>query len=235
MEEVSKKQGRTIIFVSHNISAVLQLTSRAVVLDKGCVIFNGTTEKAVELYAGAVGDSTVFFPVESLPRKNRGTGTVCFISFRFDRPLPIFSSDENFQFLAKVWAHEASPRIRFSMTIFTSEGTPVGTCFGPEIYGMRRGEETEFEISIPAPRLAPGRYCCGVSVGKGNPRIGMVEFDTILDVMSFEVRAEEGDGGTVAEWMRGWGPVVLPDLEYRSAPLSHSFETVANGSKIFSV
>ncbi|MGH7979181.1 MAG: ABC transporter ATP-binding protein, partial [Limisphaerales bacterium] len=75
MQEVSRNQGRTVLFVSHNMSAVLQLTTRAVVLDKGCVIFNGPTEKAVEEYAGAIGnDSTVFFPVENAPRKYAGTG-----------------------------------------------------------------------------------------------------------------------------------------------------------------
>jgi lipopolysaccharide transport system ATP-binding protein len=232
MEEVSRKQGRTVLFVSHNLSAVLQLTTRAVVLDKGRVIFNGPTEKAVEHYAGAVGDSTVVFPVENVPRKYRGTGAVRFVSFRFDRPLPIFSPGEHFQFIAKVRAHEQAPRIRFSMTIFTPEGIPVGTCFGTEQPGPRRGEEVEFEISIPHPHLAPGHYCCGVSVGKGDYRVGMVDFDTILDTLTFEVRPEEGDGGTVAEWLRGWGPVMLPNLKYRPLAHSHPLKTAVNGSQM---
>lgn len=232
MEEVSKKQGRTVLFVSHNLSAVLQLTTRAVVLDKGGVIFTGPTEKAVERYAGAVGDSTVLFPVENLPRKYSGTGAVRFLSFRFDRPLPIFSPGENFGFVAKVRAREHAPRIRFSMTIFTPEGTPVGTCFGAEQSGLRRGEEMEFEISIPRPPLAPGHYCCGVSVGKGDHRVGMVDFDTILDTLAFEVRAEEGDGGTVAEWSRGWGPIVFPALKYRPALRASSFEIKKGDSEM---
>jgi lipopolysaccharide transport system ATP-binding protein len=92
----------------------------------------------------------------------------------------------------------------------------------------------EFEISLPSPRLAPGNYCCGVSVGKGDHRSGMVDFDTILDVMPFEVRAEEGDGGTVAEWNRGWGPVVLPELKYRPASPPSSFEIVKDDQEMLS-
>lgn len=233
MQEVSQNHGRTVLFVSHNMSAVLQLTTRAVVLDKGRVIFNGPTEQAVEHYAGALGsDSTVFFPVENLPRKFRGTGAARFISFRFDRPVPIFSPDENFQFIARVRANENMPRIRFSMTIFTPEGVPVGTCFGAERPGLRRGNEAEFEISIPRPRLAPGRYCCGVSVGKGDNRVGMVDFDTVLDTMAFEVRPEEGDGGTVAEWARGWGSIVLPNLNCRPMPPHGSFEPRLDDSEM---
>jgi lipopolysaccharide transport system ATP-binding protein len=236
MEEVSRNHGRTVLFVSHNMSAVLQLTTRAVVLDKGKVLFNGPTEKAVEQYAGAIGnDSTVFFPVEKLPRKYRGTGVAHFLSFRFDRPLPIFSPDEDFQFVAKVRAHENIQRLRFSMTIFTPEGTPVGTCFGTERPGLRRGEEMEFEISIPRPRLAPGHYCCGISIGKGDHRVGMVDFDTILDTLSFEIRAEEGDGGTVAEWARGWGSVVLPELKYRPLATPSRLEIMEENSEMLEV
>jgi lipopolysaccharide transport system ATP-binding protein len=227
MQEVSRKQGRTVLFVSHNMSAVMQLTTRAVVLDKGCVIFNGPTEKAVEAYAGAIGnDSTVFFPVEDVPRKYTGSGAARFVSFRFDRAMPIFSSDEDFQFIARVRARENVPRIRFSMTIFTPEGIPVGTCFSPERSGLRQGEEVEFEICMPRPRLAHGHYCCGISAGKGDHRNGMVDFDTVLDTLPFEVRREEGDGGTLAEWPRGWGSVVLPDLECR--PARQSFDALAN-------
>jgi len=233
MQEVSRNHGRTVLFVSHNMSAVLQLTSRAVVLDKGRVIFCGPTEKAMEHYAGAAGsDSTVFFPVENLPRKYRGTATMRFISFRFDRPVPIFAPDEEFQFIARVRANETAPRLRFSMTIFTGEGTPVGTCFSAERSGLRHGEEMEFEIAIPRPRLAPGRYCCGVSIGKGDHRVGMVDFDTVLDTLSFEVRSEEGDGGTVAEWPRGWGPIVLPDLKCRPALAAAPFNSTMNSSEI---
>jgi lipopolysaccharide transport system ATP-binding protein len=228
MQEVSRNQGRTVLFVSHNMSAVLQLTTRAVVMDKGRVIFNGPTEKAVEEYAGTIGtDSTVFFPVENTPRKYPGTGAARFISFRFDRGMPIFSPGEDFHFIARVRAHETLPQLRFSMTVFTTEGVPIGTCFSAERTGLPNGDEMELEISLPRPRLAPGRYCCGVSVGKGDHRVGMVDFDTVLDTLTFEVRREEGDGGTLAEWPRGWGSIILPDLRCRPAP-SPSFEALAN-------
>lgn len=235
MQEVSRNHGRTVLFVSHNMSAVLQLTTRAIVLDKGTVIFNGPTQQAVEQYAGTLGnDSTTFFPVDHLPRKYRGSGAMHFVSFRFDRSLPVFSPDEEFQFIARVRANDGEPRLRFSMTIFTAEGAPVGTCFGAECSGPRRGEELEFQVSIPRPHLAPGRYYCGVSIGKGNYRVGMVDFDTVLDTMPFEVRPEEGDGGTVAEWSHGWGPVILPSLRYRPIlPTSH--EEAVNTSEMLPI
>jgi lipopolysaccharide transport system ATP-binding protein len=44
------KQGRTILFVSHNMGAVQQLCSKCVVLEKGAVIFSGKTNEAIAQY-----------------------------------------------------------------------------------------------------------------------------------------------------------------------------------------
>lgn len=235
MQEVSQNQGRTVLFVSHNLAAVMQLTARGIVLDKGRVRFNGPTEQAVERYAGIVsGNSTVFFPVENLPRKYRGTEEARFVSFRFDRSVPIFSPDEDFTFIAKVRAHEDAPRVRFSMTIFTGEGVPVGTCFGAERPGLHGGDEVDFEICIPHPRLAPGHYYCGISVGKGDNRSAQVDYDTVLDTLAFEVRSEEGEQGTMAYWSRGWGPVVLPNLRYQPLEKTVELELETNGKAVLS-
>ncbi|HEY3760385.1 MAG TPA: ABC transporter ATP-binding protein [Verrucomicrobiae bacterium] len=235
MEEVSRNQGRTVLFVSHNMAAVVQLTNRAIVMEKGRVRFNGPTDEAVKGYAGIVSaEATTFFPVEKLHRKYRGTEAVRFISFRFDRAIPVFEPDENFTFVARVCAREDSPRLRFSMTIFSSEGAPVGSCFGPERSGLRRGDEADFIISIPQPRLAPGHYYCGISVGKGDNRTAQVDYDTVLDTMAFEVRPEEGESGTVAHWSRGWGPVVLPNLKYQPLAKLSGLEMETSGQAVLS-
>lgn len=42
--------GRTVLFVSHNMSAILRLTEQAIVLDKGRVVYNAPTREAVDYY-----------------------------------------------------------------------------------------------------------------------------------------------------------------------------------------
>ena len=50
MREVAENEHRTILYVSHNMRTVRQLCDRCIVLDHGKVIFDGDTEKAIELY-----------------------------------------------------------------------------------------------------------------------------------------------------------------------------------------
>jgi lipopolysaccharide transport system ATP-binding protein len=49
MRDVSKG-GRTVLFVSHNMAAVKSLTTRGIVLSRGRVVFNGTTDEAIHAY-----------------------------------------------------------------------------------------------------------------------------------------------------------------------------------------
>ena len=49
LDEVSK-QGRTIFFVSHNLSAVSRLCNRALVLDKGQLVFDGDVYEGIAFY-----------------------------------------------------------------------------------------------------------------------------------------------------------------------------------------
>ncbi len=44
------QQGRTVLFVSHNMSAILRLTNEAIVLNKGKLVMRAPTQQAVDFY-----------------------------------------------------------------------------------------------------------------------------------------------------------------------------------------
>ncbi len=50
MDDVSKKEGRTVLFVSHNMAAVRNLCGRCLLLKHGCIAVDAPTEKAIETY-----------------------------------------------------------------------------------------------------------------------------------------------------------------------------------------
>ena len=53
MEQVAR-QGRTVLFVSHNMAAIQALCSRAILLEEGKVVFNGAQDEAVRAYIASV-------------------------------------------------------------------------------------------------------------------------------------------------------------------------------------
>lgn len=50
MGEVSTGEGRTVLFVSHNMASVKQLCKKGIVLDKGSIGYNGSVENAIQFY-----------------------------------------------------------------------------------------------------------------------------------------------------------------------------------------
>ena len=50
MNDVAKGEGRTVLFVSHNMAAVKNLCTRGVVLQNGMLAYDGSTDEAVNYY-----------------------------------------------------------------------------------------------------------------------------------------------------------------------------------------
>jgi lipopolysaccharide transport system ATP-binding protein len=54
MGDVSRQEGRTVLFVSHNLDAVARICNRGLLLQDGRIVFSGLAGEAVEQYAGTV-------------------------------------------------------------------------------------------------------------------------------------------------------------------------------------
>lgn len=59
MEEVSKKQGRTILFVSHNMSYIAGLCDKALLLEKGRLISEGVSSTVISEYINQARNSNL--------------------------------------------------------------------------------------------------------------------------------------------------------------------------------
>ncbi len=60
MEDISG-QGRTVLFVSHNLNAVKTICNNSILLEKGKLIFEDTTEKVIDKYLNLGGMGNPFY------------------------------------------------------------------------------------------------------------------------------------------------------------------------------
>lgn len=82
MSEVTKTTGRTILFVSHNMTAIQNLCKRCILLKEGKIEIIGETRKVIATYLQTQGTSTL-----ELRKDRKGKGNIKLISF--------FIEDEN--------------------------------------------------------------------------------------------------------------------------------------------
>jgi len=82
MEDVARQQGRTVIFVSHQMAAIQNLCSRCIFLHQGRMMQQGNTSEIVDAYLSYTRTLTVGDLAERKDRKGRGEATVDVIQIR---------------------------------------------------------------------------------------------------------------------------------------------------------
>ena len=60
MEDVSKREGRTVLFVSHNMAAIGELAHRTIFLSKGSVLMDAATQETLAVYLSSGDKQSVY-------------------------------------------------------------------------------------------------------------------------------------------------------------------------------
>lgn len=166
------QQGRTVLFVSHNMSAILRLTQEAIVLKKGQLIKRAPTAEAVDYYLSsgqAESGERIWeaddIPVMSAPFKP--------ISLRIkDRTGKVVDTVRSTEPLTVEWEYQIDAPItglRLGLYLNTMRGEYVFTTFDTddakqyEQFGARQAGRYVSRCEIPADFFNEGRYYFGVN------------------------------------------------------------------------
>ncbi len=171
MSDVAQ-QGRTVLFVSHNMSAILRLTEESLVLEKGRVVMRAPTGQAVDYYlaSGFSQEGQRFWEVAEIPaqaapfrpvalRVLNANRTVvdtvrsvepCYIEFEYALDAPVTG--------LRVGLYLMSTRGEY---IFTSFDTDSPEQY--ERYAMRPAGRYVSRCALPADFLNEGRFVIGLN------------------------------------------------------------------------
>ncbi|MEK6256405.1 MAG: ABC transporter ATP-binding protein [Chloroflexota bacterium] len=171
MSDVAQ-EGRTVLFVSHNMSAILRLTDEAIVLDQGGLVHRAPTKEAVDYYMAAgfsekgervwrdeeiPADAAPFRPLALRVRDVRGKVAE---TIRSTEPLDV---EIEYQLAKPIQG------LRVGVYLLTMRGEIVFTAFdtdSPEQYdryGTRLAGHYVSKGQIPANYLNEGQYVLGIN------------------------------------------------------------------------
>jgi len=206
MESVADN-GRTVLFVSHNMMAVQNLCKKGLVLADGVLRFNGATEDAVRVYLSDVSASKT--ELVSKGEAQFENDQVKFQYARITTTPPIETKHQiDFEFCFDFKGTE-TPIIDVTFHLFDEMNTLlfVGTS-GYELNVRPRNGSLIFRCSIPGDLLAEGNYRLGrLLIVRDKGFIIM----SITDALSFEVRSV--NQGTLG-WMGKKQGLVNPKLKW---------------------
>jgi len=169
MEDVSH-QGRTVIFVSHNMNALQRLCPTSILFDHGRLIAQDETDKVIERYLSSLSSESAgpAKPIDLTKISREGTGKIKFesITYAGDNPALAYHPypDGPLEISVNIRAEFACSVGSIAVTIYDRYGTKLINAdtlsFGRPIE-LTKGENT-IHFHMSQLHLNPGMYTIGL-------------------------------------------------------------------------
>lgn len=192
MDEVTKKDGRTILFVSHNMSAIEQLCSTVVLLEKGKISKIGPTKTIVSEYLNRVLVSEKS-EVE-LPKKNNSpiSFSRIYLTNEKDEKINKIHHSENFSVNLEMEVFKETDNVDVSVSFRNSHNMEVTfSSLSDKTDGQLKTFKPgkyNFKIKFTGGLLMPDGYAIRISAH--HP--GTENIDTREDVLGFTILGVPG-------------------------------------------
>jgi lipopolysaccharide transport system ATP-binding protein len=216
MSDVAQ-QGRTVLFVSHNMSAILRLTQEAIVLKKGQLIKRAPTAEAVDFYlsSGQAESGQHVWEADDVPAASAPFRP---ISLRLkDRGGKVIDTVRSTEPVTVEWEYQLDAPVtglRAGMYLSTMRGEYIFTTFDTdnakqyEQFGARQAGRYVSRCEIPADFFNEGRYSLGVNASS----FGVRRYFMDENALSFNVDISGAPGTQWPEVRQG---PVRPRLDWK--------------------
>ena len=227
MRTAAKDEGRTVLYVSHNMNTIRQLCDRCIVLDHGKIIFDGNVEEAIELYLGIKKDENL--PIEydlSSVKRFYGFGESIFVKkVRFSgKKEPIYSSEESVRIEVALNSKIDVSDIRMIVGIKDSNYSKVGMAIS-DPFEIKQGVTDRISFDLDIGMLSSGVYSIDLSPVCIYPNKEFFTFDDPGVPILFEVDASKS---SILNWHKEyWGTIMFPVMTYSRGNLDRSSACLA--------
>lgn len=186
MKDVSVNDGRTVLFVSHNLQAVSALTDKVLLMKHGTLQFSGETNEGIQKYLGTEETSELVFTqpandkvpvitkvevVTSDPNNVHVFREPLKINFEINTPIPIGSCVFSFQILN-------TAQVKVQHVLIKDTETPF--CRGAGVH--------RFSCYFKQPMLYPDKYSLMLHLSDHTTK---QKFQTLEGVCPFEVQVRD--------------------------------------------
>ena len=131
MGEVSKGEGRTVLFVSHNLASVKQLCGIGLVMRNGTLVFEGSSPKAINYYLKEEKNSIV--RDLSFIKERSGDGSVTFKEFYLENEngdsISTILTGQTIFFCFKILVKETNSRIDLGFSIHSESDDSLSVLY----------------------------------------------------------------------------------------------------------
>ncbi len=209
MREVATKEGRTVLYVSHNMNTIRQLCDRCVVLDKGKVAFVGDVEEAINIYLDIT--KAEVKQVYDLSIANRDVMMGKKIGFKRLEFVDYYENlkQNKLRYKITISGNVSEDNLFIRSTFHFSDKTPIGTSVSENIGHIDANQERTVLMEIDLSQFPSGEYDFTLYLDSISS-FGHFSYDCIWGSIPFEVVND-----TPLKWShKFFGHVCLKPIHY---------------------
>ncbi len=213
MDDVSKHDGRTVLYVSHNMNTIRQLCDRCIVLDKGRVTFDGDVEEGIGVYLeSSVTDMRVELDLEKKRMKHLSPIVRAKITYLklLNKQYPIYEMYEKIPFEMTVSSREKIDNVSVRLEVRGMDESSVGASILQNFSSLSVGENI-LRLNLEPYGLVPGRYLALLVLYQVNEMGTYDDLDAIWPTFVFEI--QDNENKLNISWNYNmWGRIEFPTL-----------------------
>lgn len=211
MSEVSAREGRTILYVSHNMSTIRQLCERCIVLDHGKIVYDGDTENAINIYLHEVSEKKLHNDFTVREHDPWITEAIKIDYVDVIGKDNIVSFGDKFSFALTYEARQNIDKLVFRITVLELDRTAVATAVSDEME-CREGKSYKKAFELDTSAIAPGDYMIQIVAFEPSGWGKQERHDYLPCAVAFAISPENQLYNF--KWdKRAWGSHVLPKLK----------------------
>lgn len=211
MREAAKVEGRTVLYVSHNMSTIRRLCDRCIVLDKGRVIFDGDVEDAIQLYLGDRSEKHKHNDFSIREHDPWITADIKILSLDVLNDDNLLKFGSKFKFSLKYTCNNSVEKLSFRTTILKLDRTAVATTTS-NVVSCKAGESYQKDFELDISQIAPGDYMMQIVAFEPDGLGKQIRHDYVPLAVSFTIYSENQLHNF--EWNHNsWGDHVLPEMK----------------------
>jgi lipopolysaccharide transport system ATP-binding protein len=204
MQDVSTKDGRTVLFVSHNMTAIKTLCSHSIWMENGLVKKIGETEKVVDQYLIRYIESTNFRKLDLTNSTLYKNEKIKFLKVAVEGPNDVIRVNDSFLIYFQFESLIENFKLNMSLVLYTKDDICVLNTGSSAIEAKMGIYETR--CNIPANFLNDEFYRVRILIIKDGAE-ALIDIDNII---SFEINDIQREGS----WYGKWIGVVRPELNW---------------------
>jgi len=219
MDGAARQEGKTVLYVSHNMSTIRQLCSRCIVLDHGRIAYDGDVEEAIKRYIGLEGsDLKRFINFENSKRPESFGLAIKLLDMEFvGKEMASFLDDEDIHIRMHYKAGLDLNDLYLRFEVQNMDSSPVGMAESNRIAHVKKDEEGYFDMHWSVANFAPGRYQMVVDINTKNEFGSYHSYDHPYTNVFFEVDQDITSGKNKSAWdRRAWNSIRLNQIEISS-------------------